>query len=534
MRRLKIVFFVFLSLFGLSTNIVRAQLEDRSGTLEKFETLFANLSAHYVDSVNGVKLVEDAINGMLSKLDPHSVYIPSEELEEMNAPLVGNFEGIGIRFNIFNDTILVVNPIPGGPSEKLGIMAGDKIVTIEGKIVAGVGIKNKDVMESLRGKKGTKVSVGIKRKRIVNLMDYTITRDKIPINSIDAVYMVNSKVGYVKLNRFAASSLDEFKTALATLKEQGMKDLIFDLRGNGGGYLKTAINMTDEFLDGNKLIVYTEGRSYPRENVYAKTKGDFEKGRLVVLIDEGSASASEIVSGAIQDWDRGVVVGRRSFGKGLVQRPFMLPDGSAVRLTISRYYTPSGRSIQKPYDKGRDAYIKEKYERYLNGEVFHKDSIDFPDSLRFYTSKKRQVYGGGGIMPDIFVPLDTTETSDYFVNLRRNGIFNRFTLEYLNKNRQTLNKKYPDVKSFKKGFEIDNAFLDDVAKYAKDEEEIEIDKEDAKRSERIIKTWFKAYIASNLFDYSSFYEIMNPLDASYNEAIDILEGKRYKELKIDG
>lgn len=502
-----------------------AQTPSKRATTDKFEYLYNNISNLYVDEVDGEQLVEDAIVSMLMELDPHSIYIPREELEQMNEPLKGKFEGIGVRFNILKDTITVVNPIPGGPSEKLGIRAGDRIIYVEDEMVAGVGIKNRDVMDKLRGDKGTKVMVKIQRRNESELLEFTITRDKIPIYSIDASYMAAPEIGYIKLNRFSATSMTEFKKAMTKLKGEGMKNLILDLRGNGGGYLKTAIDLADEFLDQEKLIVYTEGRSFPKEETFSRREGSFEKGKLVILIDESSASASEIVSGAVQDWDRGLIIGRRSFGKGLVQKPIMLPDGSAVRLTISRYYTPSGRCIQKPYDEGSDAYHREKYERFESGEMFSIDSLNLPDSLKFTTGKGRVVYGGGGILPDIFVPVDTTGTSDYFAALMRKGVFNSFTLTYVDNNRDDLKAKYPEFEKYQNEFEVSGALMDQFFEYAT-AEGIEFDEEGYQQAKNTIEVRMKAQIAANLWDYEKFYEVINVLSPSYLKALEVLQDKK--------
>lgn len=503
----------------------------RAETSDKFAQLLAHIDNSYVDDVNQAKLVEETIISMLQKLDPHSIYISKEDLRGMNEPLVGNFDGIGIRFNIFRDTILVVSPISGGPSEKLGIRAGDKIVEIEGQNVAGVGIKNKDVMEKLRGKRGTKVEVGIHRKSARNILDFTITRDKIPIFSLDASYMINDDIGYLKVSRFSANTMKEMRQGMKKLQSQGMKSLVLDLRGNGGGYLKTATQMADEFLDENKLIVYTEGKAFPRNNMHCKYEGLFEKGKLVVLIDEGSASASEIVSGAVQDWDRGLIIGRRSFGKGLVQRPVTLPDSSAVRLTISRYYTPSGRCIQKPYEDGVDEYRKEKYRRYESGELLSADSIDLPDSLKFYTQGKRVVHGGGGIMPDIFVPLDTNYQSDYYTALWNKGIFSSFIYDYLDENRESLKTEYPDFQSYKKNFKIDKKIMDQLTDFAEGKK-VPFDKEGYEVSKEHIHTRLKAQIAQNIWDTTSFYEIMNVLSPAYQTALKVLQDGTYEKMNL--
>ena len=502
----------------------------------------------YVDTVNNDKLVEAAIVEMLKELDPHSVYVSKDEVKEMNEPLEGNFEGIGVQFNIFNDTILVVNTIPGGPSEKLGIRAGDRIIKIDGQIVAGIGVKNNDVFKKLRGKKGTEVIVSISRRLEKNLLDFTIARDKIPIFSLDASYMIDKEIGYIKLNRFSATTMTEFEEAIKRLKSLGAKDLILDLSGNGGGYLNTAVDLADHFLDDKKMVVYTEGINSPRSDYKASAIGNMNDGRLVVLVDEYSASASEIVSGAIQDWDRGIVVGRRTFGKGLVQRPFNLPDGSLIRLTVARYYTPSGRLIQKPYENGYTDYAKDILNRYNKGELIHADSIHFPDSLKFQTlNSKRTVYGGGGIMPDFFVPLDTTLYTDYYRSLIRKGIFNRFTLSYIEANRNMLKSTYRDFAKFKNEFVVTDAMVDSIISMAKKEtvekKDDKIDKakveelakiknEEIAKSKADIKLLVKAMVANNLWNYSEYFEIINPSRPEYIKAIEVLHDKKLYAKKL--
>lgn len=511
---------------------VKAQVIDPSKTYRKFEQLIRIIYDNYVDSVQETKLVEKAIVSMLEELDPHSTYIPKEEVDEMNRDLRGNFDGIGIRFQIYKDTIMVVNTIPGGPSEKLGMMAGDKIMEVDGTPVAGVGIKNNGVRDKLMGPRGTKVNVKVKRKGQKEFIEYAITRDKIPIFSVDASYMVTKDIAYIKLNNFSATTMGEIHEAIDSLKKVGMKSLVLDLQGNGGGYLSTAEQLSDEFLDGNKLLVYTKGRTYPRKDTYGSTKGKFEKGKLVVLVDESSASASEIVTGALQDWDRAVVVGRRSFGKGLVQKPWNLPDGSQVRITTQRYYTPSGRCIQKPYDHGVDAYRKEKYERYDNGEIYSKDSIKVPDSLKFYTKiNKRLVYGGGGIIPDVFVPIDTTENSVYFSSLWRKGVFNNFCLEYVDKNRSELKKKYPNFETYKSKFVVDKKLMDEFIA-AGEKEGAKFDEKDFNTSKRLIEVRLKATIAQNIWDYKTFYPVINELNTSLKKAVECINGTTFKDLKI--
>ena len=503
--------------------VIWAQSPDREAQAQKFSTLLYYIDEIYVDAVDAEALVESAIVGMLEEMDPHSVYIPAEELQAADEPLNGNFEGVGIQFNIFRDTIMVVSPISGGPSERLGIIAGDRIVTVDGELVAGVGVTNKDVQRLLKGPKGTTVVVGIQRAGESELIEFEIIRDKIPIFSVDAAFMVAPKIGYIKVNRFAKTTMEEFMQALADLKAAGMKDLILDLQGNGGGMLQTATHMADAFLSDDKLIVYTEGRAFPKEETRAFRRGGFETGRLCVLIDQGSASASEIVSGAVQDWDRGLIIGRRSFGKGLVQRPVNLPDGSAVRLTVQKYFTPSGRCIQKPYDEGVDAYRQEKYARYESGELLSLDSLDLPDSLQYTTLlKKRVVYGGGGILPDIFVPLDTTDNSPYFSNILRKGLDNRFALTYVDSLRQQLESDYPSEDAFVEGFrpsdELVEAFIAFVS-----EEGVEFSEEDWERSGDAIVLRLRAMIGRNLHEGSTFYRIISELNESLLRAVEVLQ-----------
>lgn len=495
---------------------------------EKFNTLLYYMNRMYVDSVDLDGLVETAIRGMLEELDPHSVYIPSEDLKQADEPLNGKFEGIGVRFNIMKDTIMVVATIAGGPSEKLGIMGGDRIVEVDGEVVAGVGIRNKGVMERLKGPKGTHVEVGIQRGRMDGLLYFDIERDKIPIYSVDAHYMVNNRTGYIKVNRFSKETMSELNSALDELQSEGMKDLVLDLQGNGGGMLNTAIDMGDEFLSGDRLIVYTDGRSFPREDRVADTEGRFEKGRLVVLVDESSASASEIVSGAIQDWDRGLIVGRRTFGKGLVQRPVRLPDGSAVRLTVQQYFTPAGRCIQKPYEDGVDAYRREKYERFEKGELMSLDSLDLPDSLKYSTKiLGRTVYGGGGILPDVFVPIDTSYNSVYFTDLLRRGLFNRAVLEYVDKNRKRLEREYGDREAFIADQPLEKELLDGLIALG-EAEDIPFVEEDWNGSLYAIELRLKAILARTLFDTTAFYEVFNPINPVYRRAIEVLSDGTYK------
>jgi carboxyl-terminal processing protease len=497
----------------------------------KFGRVLSLANNYYVDSINSDKLVEAAIVGLLKELDPHSVYITKEEVDEMNEPLEGSFDGVGIQFNILDDTLLVVNPIPNGPSEKLGIKAGDRIIEIDAQLVAGVGLKNSEVVKKLRGQKGTTVNIKILRKNNKNLLDFTITRDKIPIYSLDASYMIDNEIGYIKLNRFSATTMDEFNKAFASLKEKGLKSLIIDLRGNGGGYLNTAVSLTNQFLEEGKMIVYTEGLHNPRYEELATKNGAFLNGKLAILVDEGSASASEILSGAIQDHDRGIIVGRRTFGKGLVQRPYLLPDNSMIRLTVARYYTPSGRCIQKSYENGDKDYSEELIKRYDNGELLHADSIHFPENLKYNTLKyKRTVYGGGGIMPDIFTPIDTTKIAEFYSKLVRSGTIYQYTVDYMDKHRETLTKKYSDFDTFNKTFVADKDLFDGL--YAKAEKDkIKFTDEDKAKSLKDNTLLIKALIARDLWDMSEYFQVVNPENDAYTKAIEALKNdKTYQNI----
>ncbi len=519
----------FAILFGTTT--VFGQIKEQSLRLNslKFEEILTYVNRMYVDDVDSDDLTNHAIVSMLEKLDPHTSYITKEDVKDANQRIDGNFVGVGVRFQILKDTLIVVEAIPGGPSEKLGIRAGDKIIKIENNLVAGVGLKNSDVRSKLLGDLGTKVKVEIQRRNTKKLLSFTITRDKIPLNSVDCAYMVTPKTGYIKLNSFSRPTMDEIQIAMATLKSKGMENLILDLQNNGGGLLYTARDLADEFLADHKLVVYSEGKNQPRTELKTERVGAWEKGRLVVLINENSASASEIVSGAVQDWDRGLIVGRRTFGKGLVQRPLPLSDGSELRLTVARYYTPTGRYIQKPYSD-LEAYKNDYMDRYLHGEFYNQDSIKkFPDSLKYTTKiQKRTVYGGGGIMPDIFVPMDTLGFSDYFRDLIRGGHFNPFALTYVEKNRTVLKKAYPDLETYKSEFKTDQKFMDAFFQYVKTEQpELEFNEAQYLESEALIKIRLKAILAQDLFGTSAFYEIYNQTDDVLLKAIEIIESDQY-------
>lgn len=591
LNKRNLLIYTIITIVFICFSSVKAQDYDPKKTDQKINYALQLFRFAYVDKVNEPKLVQDAIVQMLKDMDPHSVYISKEELDKMNEPLVGNFDGIGVQFQILNDTIYVVDVVTGGPSEKVGIIAGDRIVAIDDKSAVGDSINTNFVFSKLRGKKGSVVKVSVLRKNKTKVLDFSITRDKIPLTSIDATFMATPEVGYIRLDRFSRTSMDEFRKALSDLQAQGMKNLIFDLRGNSGGFMDIAIDLADEFLTTDKLIVYTEGTSSPKQEFKSTTKGGFEKGKLVIMIDEGSASASEIVSGAIQDWDRGLVVGRRSFGKGLVQRPFDLPDGSVIRLTTARYHTPSGRCIQKSYSDGMDDYYSDFAKRYTSGELLNADKIKIPDSLKFSTNNKRTVYGGGGITPDIFIPMDTSKINDYYIDLRRKNVLNDFTMDYIDQNREELLQKYPDFKKFQSGFLMDDVFMKQFNKAAEkagvkknsiNSEKVNImlnqylqkiksdttltikynnyndlaaflasdfenfkkeistyaKKEDAtnikasENSDKFMAYQLKALIARNLYDINSYYQVIKDIDDAYIKAVEIIQNdKLFDKLK---
>lgn len=503
--------------------------------LQKLQMTVVAIDRYYVDTVNADKLIDNAINGMLEKLDPHSKYIPKSEVQKMNEPLDGKFEGIGVVFQMMEDTLLVIQTISGGPSEKVGIFAGDRIVYVNDTTIAGVNMQNTDIMKKLRGPKGTSVNVKILRRGVKELIEFKIIRDVIPIYSIDAAYMVDDKIGYIKVNKFSETTLQEFNEAMDKLKAKGMKSLILDLQDNGGGYLKTAVQLASTILPSNKLVVYSEGVSQPRETFTTTGKPSFEKGEVVVLVNESSASASEILSGSIQDWDRGLIVGRRTFGKGLVQKPIPLPDGAQIRLTVAQYFIPSGRCVQRPYKDNLKNYDKDFIERYNRGELMHEDSISFPDSLKYFTlEKKRPVYGGGGIMPDLFVPLDTTKYTKYHRNLAAKNVLNNFVLNYLDNNRSSLEKKY-NVKGnekkkeagfteFNRTFAISDNDLKEITD-AGEKEKVEFDEEQFKQSKALIKKQVKAMIARDLWNTNEYYQIMNDENPIYLKGVEALKNK---------
>lgn len=499
-----------------------APSSDFMQSLSKFRQVLTHIENDYVDEVDSEQLVESAISNMLEELDPHTSYIPAKDLELIQSRLEGNYEGIGVEFNIFKDTIHVVSPLSGGPSQKLGIMAGDKIIKVDGKNVAGIGMTNQKVVEMLRGPGGSIVTVSIKRKGENELIEFDIERDVIPQYSVDVSYMVDDEIGYIKIARFANSTFLEFKEALLKLQDQGMQKLVIDLTGNPGGYLNRAVQIADEVLDGRQMIVYTDGKEkrYIEEH-YSGDQGDFETGSLVIMVDEGSASASEIVAGAVQDHDRGLIVGRRSFGKGLVQLPLDLNDGSELRLTISRYYTPSGRSIQKMYTGGNlDEYYREAYERYENGELYSSDSIKFNDSLAYKTDKGRVVYGGGGITPDFFVPLDTSQNTRYMNRLFNTNSMQEYTVNYAQENSESLISM--GFEKYRSSFEVSEKMLEDLVKVA-EANKLKFNESEFLRSKELIKLLTKAYIARGIWDNNGFYPIFNEQDEIFLKAIQLMD-----------
>lgn len=516
--------------FGISAQYSRSNSASRQQQkLLMVENIVNNL---YVDNVDEEKIVENAVRGILENLDPHSSYSTKEETTSSQETMQGSFSGIGIQFNMQKDTLYVVQTIAGGPSEKVGILPGDRFIAVDDSIIAGRKLKNTDIMKRLRGPKGTKVNIKVKRGSNAELLEFRITRDDIPLNSIDAVYMADGKTGYIRLSRFAATSYKEFKDAITKLKKQGMQQLILDLTDNGGGYMQIAAQIANEMLNRGNLIVYTQGRKSPRQNLNADGSGTFRTQKVVVMINQFSASASEILSGAVQDWDRGVVVGRRSFGKGLVQREFLLPDSSSFRLTIARYYTPSGRNIQKPYVKGdREDYDKDIIDRYNHGELQSADSIHFADSLKYTTLRlHRTVYGGGGIMPDVFVPLDTTQYTDYHRRLVAKGIIPQFALRYVDKNRADLKARYPDAQKFIKEFTVTDEMLNNLVDAGK-AEKVDFDKSQFAKSKEMLRTFVKAAIANDLFSTGAYFQIVNEQNDIYKEALSIInDDARYRKI----
>ena len=503
-----------------SDRATQSGFSSSSSTGSKINLILDYIDQEYVDTTDRESLVDETIQYLLQKLDPHSYYISAAELKLMNEPLEGSFEGIGVQFSIQKDTIVVVSPVEGGPSEKLGISSGDRIVTIDSLLVAGNGITNSKVMKLLKGPSGTVVNVGIRRGKKPDLIDYSITRGDIPIQSVDVGYLIDDGLGYIKVSRFAKTTYEEFTEVSKQLMELGMKKLILDLRGNGGGYMDAAIKMADEFLPKGKLIVYTQGRARPTQEYFATKNGDLEAIEVVVLIDEGSASASEIVAGALQDNDKGIIVGRRSFGKGLVQEQSNWPDGSATRLTIARYYTPTGRCIQRPYDHGIKKYNEDFYDRYENGEITGEDSIVKTDSLKYYTEGGKVVYGGGGITPDIYVPIDTVGGSYYLSHLYYGNVFYQYCFEYSDKNRNRL-MKFANPKDYIANFKIDLKMEEDFLKFALDLG-VPFDEAGYTRSKNVIHTRIRAGIGRNIFGNEAYYPVIQEIDQTLLKAVEII------------
>ena len=481
----------------------------------------------YVDTVDTKKLAEDGIRAMLEKLDPHSTYATPKEVKAMNEPLQGNFDGIGVQFNMYQDTLVIIQTITGGPSEKAGILAGDRIVTVNDTAIAGVKMSREEIMKRLRGPKGTKVILGIDRAGIKDRLSFTVTRDKIPVKSLDAIYMIRPKIGYIRIGNFGATTHEEFLEGIKRLKNEGMKDLIIDLQDNGGGYLQAAVNIANELLPKDDLIVYTEGRAQQRQEFRANGKGSLLDSRIVILVNEFSASASEIVSGAIQDQDRGTVIGRRTFGKGLVQRPIDLPDGSLIRLTVAHYFTPSGRCIQKPFTKGdAKSYAQDLDNRYKHGELTSADSIHFADSLKYYTLRNhRTVYGGGGIMPDFFVPLDTTTYTNYHRELSAKSVIINANLKYIDHNRKKLKKQYRSFDAFNLSYEVPQEFIDDIIAEGEKAGVKPKDDEEMQRTLLHLRPQLKALVARDLWDMSEYFHVWNEKSDIVRRALDYLEGK---------
>ena len=498
---------------------------DDDAALRKLQLAEMAIYNLYVDSVNQNKLVEDGIRGMIEKLDPHSSYSTAQETKAMNEPLQGSFEGIGVQFNVVQDTLLVIQPVSNGPSERVGILAGDRIVTVNDSAIAGVKMSKEEIMRRLRGPKGSKVRLGIVRRGIKGVLTFVVVRDKIPVKTLDAYYMIRPTIGYIRIGSFGLTTYKEFMEAVAILKQQGMNDLILDLEENGGGYLNAAVDIANEFLKRNDLIVYTLGRSVPKQEFRADGKGRLLAGKVVVLINEFTASAAEIVTGALQDQDRGEVVGRRSFGKGLVQRPIEFPDGSMIRLTIAHYYTPSGRCIQKPYTKGdARSYALDIENRFEHGELYSADSIHFADSLKYKTLRKqRLVYGGGGIMPDYFVPLDTTLYTPFYRQLAARSYIINANLKYVDAHRKALKQQYPDFGTFLARYEVPQSLLDDIRKTAEKDKVKPKDEAEWKKSLSQLRLQLKALVARDLWDMSQYFQVVNEANPIVQKAIALFQ-----------
>ena len=515
---------------------MRAQRAMPDGLQKLLNAEYA-IKSLYVDTVNEDKLIEEAIKGMLESLDPHSSYTDAKETQELEEPLQGEFSGVGIQFNMSKDTLYVIQTVPGGPSERVGILAGDRIITVNDTTIAGVKMKNSDIMKRLRGKKGTTVTVKVKRSGVKELITFRITRDNIPMHSIDAKYMLDEHTGYLRISRFGAKTYDEMVEALDELTAQGMTQLVMDLNDNGGGYLNAAIDMCNEFLERGQLMVYTEGENSPRNEAKANGWGMYKDLPMVVIVNQYSASAAEIFAGAMQDWDRAVVVGRRTFGKGLVQRPIRFEDGSMMRLTIARYYTPSGRCIQKPYDRGnKKAYEKDLLDRANEGEYYSLDSIQFNDTLRYTTCvNKRTIYGGGGVMPDVYVPIDTSEYSTYYRDLSAKGIINQFAIKYVDKHRKSILNQYKTIKDFDEGFVMTDEMMRDLIALGENDS-VKYDEEKYRTSERMIKLIAKGLIARDVYsDAGAYSVVINHRNPDVQTAYEVLNDReRYDRLLREG
>ena len=521
----KVLFSILLSFGALSAQAQFRINQSDDSPLRKLQFAEIAINNLYVDSVDENKLVEDAIRGMLDKLDPHSSYMTPKEVKDANEPLNGNFEGIGVQFNMIEDTLLVIQPVTNGPSEKVGIIAGDRIVSVNDSAIAGVKMSKEEIMKRLRGPKGTKVKLGVIRLGIKDKLTFTVIRDKIPVKSVDAVYMIRPQIGYIRIGNFGATTHQEFLEGLKILRDQGMQHLILDLQENGGGYLKAAVDIANEFLQRNDLIVYTEGRKVPRTEYKADGGGVFRQGKIVVLVDSYTASAAEIVTGAIQDQDRGIVVGRRTFGKGLVQRPLDMPDGSMIRLTIAHYFTPSGRCIQKPYTKGdsRD-YAMDVINRLKSGELTNADSIHFADSLKYLTLKEhRTVYGGGGIMPDEYIPLDTTVYTNYHRELTAKSIVLQHNLRYVDNHRKQLKKTWTTFEDYKQRFEVPQSLVDGILKEGEKQKIKPKDKAELEKTLPHLRLQLKALIARDIWDMSEYYSIFNEENEMVKRALEVME-----------
>lgn len=524
---------LFYALFAILTGAASAQQFLPSHKLQYAEQAISKL---YVDSVDQDKLVEEAIIGMLKSLDPHSSYTNAKETQELNEPLEGSFSGIGISFNMSTDTLYIIETIGGGPSERVGILPGDRIIKVNDTVIAGVKMLNSDIMKRLRGPKGTNVDVTVLRYETgkPDTIDFRITRDDIPIFSVDAAYLVEPGIGYIRLNKFGGETHKEFVEAVNKLRNEGMKNLILDLSDNGGGYLKASVDILGELLPSGSLAVFTEGTNNPKYEYSAFPSGKnpmFADGRLVVMMNQYSASASEITAGAIQDWDRGVIVGRRSYGKGLVQRPVPFPDGSMMRLTVAHYYTPTGRDIQKPYTKGNaDAYAHDILDRFNRGELMHADSIKYIDSLKVKTLKlNRPIYGGGGISPDIFVGIDTTENTKYYRQVMAKGLINRYAIKTVDKDRKEILAKFPTDKDFLQGYIISDTQLQELYDLAT-AEKIDFNDEEAALSRPIFAMVLKGLIGRDIYDSSTYFKVYNEKDPMFKRALDVIKTKEYSEI----